>query len=240
MNLLESIRRHRRNRDCLEILRGFIAGFDAAKAYLPSRERLANDGPWAKELIEYGRRLVRKKAEIARFLETEMDPLNPDERYKIYQRIPGFFSEHVESIIAARLHEEKDGRCLERIRQIAAMPRDDISRARVAKRCTELFHAQQLLRHCDTGKTEAEADERLVDLVRIASSHRHEDLDRVDLLVLFALEREPNDRELFLNVIEGMTDTEVINHNVTNPQILEALIRFGQEERVRRVQHLGL
>src|SRR6266478_1486144 len=113
MRLFDLKKASNRKKECLEILRGFISDFDEGMSSL-----------------DHGLRLVRRKEDIARFLERDMDLLTPDERYRVYRHIGGFFPQQVDRILAARLHREKDPRCIERLQEIAARPRDEVSKAK--------------------------------------------------------------------------------------------------------------
>jgi hypothetical protein len=176
---------------------------------------------------------------MARFLEGKLELFTPDERYRVYWHIAGFFPQQLPLILAARLRQEKDVKCRDLLERIAAVPRDEISRAKVAKFCQELFRAGQLLRQHESGRLESEQNERQRDLRRTAEAHSKDNLDHVDMLVLFALENEPKDRGLFLGLVEDLTDGELLTRKETIPKIIEALTQFGQERRAQRLKLLG-
>jgi hypothetical protein len=211
-----------RKKECADIWRGFIDAFD---------EGMKN--------IEYGLCLVSRKQEMAQFLEHDIDLLNAEERYRVYRHIGGFFPEQLPRILAARLRNEKNAKCLNALKRIAAIPRDEVSKTKTAKFCRELFHAQQLLRRYDADREEAEQEERIREFGNMARANRIEDFDRVDMLVFFSLVREPKDRELFFKAIAGLTDEQIVSRKGIKTRVFEALLLFGHGDRVRHLKDLS-
>jgi hypothetical protein len=227
----------KRTEECVEVWRAYIAAFDKAM------ETVANGLPLSEEnkrtLVYFGVRIVASRKQMTLFLEQDMDLLMPDERSRVYRHIGSLFPEQLDSIVAARRSKEGDARCLDIMRQIVATPRDKASRERGHKFCLEVFDAQKLLCEYDTGKAEIERKERLQKFKELAWLRPDEDVDRVDMLVLFSLSREPKDRGLFLSAIGGLTDTDIICRKATKSKILEALILFGQQDRARRIEGMS-
>ena len=87
-----------RKRECVAILRGFIAN-------IADRE--------------FGARLAEGRNEIALLLEEDMEIFSPQERYEIYGFMEGIFPKQFNRILDARIGIERDPKCLEVLKAIA-------------------------------------------------------------------------------------------------------------------------
>jgi hypothetical protein len=72
---------------------------------------------------EAGRWLATRQAEASEFLAKDLDTLPPEIRLKVYAFIEGFFPEHFSDILAVRLRNERDAKCLELLHAISNIPR---------------------------------------------------------------------------------------------------------------------
>lgn len=80
--------------------------------------------------------------------------------------------------------------------------------------------------------------EKLQELTSKLLEHKSENIEIVNLLISYALAKEPKHRALFYQAIEGLSDGQILRREDTAKGVILGLKAFGDEERIKRILEL--
>ena len=96
-------------------------------------------------------------------------------------------------------------------------------------------HSLTALTACSLGAKDFDG---MMDLIPSLMEQRKDDMQLLNSVVMYALGRQPADRKLFFNAIEGFSDEQILRSEELTHNVILGLKRFGDQKRAENLEKL--